>query len=68
MSRVNYGPLIEQSPEKETPKYIKERSDYDAIDYMIMEYIRVLFNIDKKIHDDDAVWEFCVGHRLDGHL
>ena len=48
MSRVNYGPLIEQSPLKETPEYIKERSDYDAIDYLIMEYIMVLFNINKK--------------------
>ena len=51
----------------DSAEYIEERNNYGTIDRMVLDFIRELFNI-SQYHDDDALWRFCVGHRLEGSL
>eukprot|EP00703_Trepomonas_sp_PC1_P000390 JAP96216.1 Putative reverse transcriptase/endonuclease [Trepomonas sp. PC1] len=61
VSKVNWGPLIEQSGKD----IQQEKANYNKIDEIIMNFIQKIFDIDI---NTDELTEFCINHRKDGGL
>ena len=59
ISKVNFGPLVEQSPVDNT----KEKENYNKIDDLFLNYLQKLFNTRLS---KEKIMEFAVGHKFEG--